>query len=110
MNTLQAKFEVNLDGDIHEAHLSINAFRILSQKFGVKLDGLDKFMQEDPLTALPAIAYCGILNSKMRKAEKFGIDFDQFCAMLLDDTESMERLTEAIGAAFGSDVVDEGKE
>lgn len=103
MNTLQAKFEIKLDGDAHEAHLSINAFRILSQKFGVKLADLDKFMQEDPLTALPAIAYCGVLNAKMRKAEKFGMDFDQFCAMLLDDAESMEKLAEAIGAAFGTE-------
>lgn len=103
MNTLQAKFEIKLGEEMHEAHLSINAFRILTQKFGVKLADLDKYMGEDPLTALPAIAYCGVLNCKMRKAEKFGMDFDQFCALVLEDADSMERLTEAIGAAFGTE-------
>lgn len=103
MNTLQAKFEVSIDGVKHQGHLSINAFRILTQKFGVKLQDLDKYMNEDPLTALPALAYCGIINDKMRKAEKFGMDFDQFCAIVLEDAESMESLTAAISAAFGTE-------
>lgn len=109
MNTLQAKFEIDLDGKKVAAHLSINAFRILTQKFGVKLDGLDKYMQEDPMTALPAVAYCGVLNASMRKGEKFEMGFDQFCAILLDSTESMETLSEAISAAFGTEDDSEGE-
>lgn len=110
MNTLQAKFEIKLGDDTHEAHLSINAFRILTQKFGVKLHELENFMADDPLTALPAIAYCGVLNCKMRRAEKLGMDFDQFCALLLEEPESMEKLTEALGNAFGTSEESEGND
>ena len=111
MNTLQAKFTIDLEGKKVEAHLSINAFRILTQKFGVKLDGLDKYIQEDPMTALPAVAYCGVLNASMRKGKDFKMGFDQFCAILLDSTESMETLSQAISAAFGveEEEEDEGK-
>lgn len=83
--------------------LNINAFRILTQKFGVKLDGLDKYMSEDPMTALPALAYCGALNASMRKGKEFKYGFDQFCAILLETPESLEALSEGLAAAFGEE-------
>ena len=93
MNTLRADFKLDFDGKKLPCTLNINAFRILTQKFGVKLDELDKYMNEDPMTALPALAYCGAINAAMRKGKDFKYGFDQFCAIMLETPESLEVLS-----------------
>ena len=99
-NTLRGAFELELDGEKISCLLNLNAFRILTQKFGVKLNSLEREMSEDPLEIMPQIAWCGCLNSALRKQEKFEVDFDWFAAVLLDGPDAIEQLTERITEVF----------
>ncbi len=103
MNTLRSQFEIELNGKPIPVNLSLNAFRILTQDFGVSLDGIDKYMEEDPLTGLCAIAYCGAKNASLKKGEKFSMDFDVFSAVILDEPEILTTLSESLATALGGE-------
>ena len=109
MNTLQAQFTVKVGGKNVKCHLSMNAFRILTQKFGVKLAEIDSFVNADPLTALPALAWCGAVNHYSRKGEEFNMGFEQFAALMLDSEESISKVTEALASAFGAEEAEGNK-
>ena len=109
-NILKAEFQVSIGSKNFDCHLSMNAFRILGQKFGVKLSEIDKFVNDDPLTAMPALAYCAAVNSAMRKGKKVAMDFDQFAALMLDNDDSIKQVSEALAAAFGTDEEQSGNE
>lgn len=103
MNTLRSQFEIEVAGKPVQINLSLNAFRILTQEFGVTLDGIDKYMEDDPLTGLCAIAYCGAKNAALKKAEKFGMDFDVFSANVLDEPEILTTLGDALSTSLGGE-------
>ena len=103
MNTLRAQFSIDFQGKEIDCVLTMNAFRILKQDHGVNLDEIDKFMSEDPLTGLAALSHCGAKNAAFLKAEKLGIDFDHWCAVILDDAEAMGRITAAFENAMGGE-------
>lgn len=81
--------------------LNMNAFRILSQKFGVKLAAIDTYMQEEGVEAVCAITYSGILNAAARQNKETDISYDQFCALFLEDNTGMEKVSELINEVFG---------
>lgn len=70
--------------------------------FGVKLDELDKWMNDDPLTAIPAFAYYGIKNEAARNGKDSGLpDFETFCAQVLEDQDQLSAMVEAVTGALG---------
>jgi hypothetical protein len=103
MNTLRGQFSIEVAGKQTDINLNLNAFRILTQDFGVSLDGIDKYMEADPLTGLCAIAYCGAKNAALRKMEKFGMDFDVFSALVLDEEDILTQISEGMQAAMGGE-------
>ena len=99
-NTLRGAFEIELDGQTFPCLLNLNAFRILTQKFGTKLAALEQKVNDDPLEIMPQIAYCGCLNAAIRRNEKLEVDFDWFAAVLLDGPEAIEMLSERMTEVF----------
>lgn len=71
----------------------MNAFRIMTQTFKVKLPELDAFMNEDPLTAISAIGYCGIKAAEASEGRAFDMDFEVFCASFLEDETGIEAVS-----------------
>lgn len=99
-NSLRGAFELNVGGEKYRCVLNLNAFRILTQKFGVKLAELEKKVAENPIEIMPQIAWCGCLNSAIRRQEKFEVDFEYFAALILDGPESIELLSERMVEVF----------
>lgn len=102
MNTLRGQFSFELGKKKYEASLSLNALRLMCNAMGVKLADIDTWLNDDPLTAVPAFAYYGVKNEAARKAKDSNLpDFEQFCALALDDQETLDGMMKAVTAALG---------
>ena len=110
-NALRGEGLISVTGKEYSVKLNMNAFRLLTQIFGVQLEALDTYMQENQLDALCALAYCGIKAGEAKKGNKFDMDYDFFCAEFLDNEEGMLAVTEIIsGATTGAEEGDSGNE
>lgn len=97
MNNLRGEFTFDINGKKYEACITLNALRLMCQAHKIKLEELDKFMQEDSMTAICALTFWGIKNAAMRKGKESKLmGFDQFCALVLDDGETFESLAQAV--------------
>lgn len=103
MNTLRAQFDITLGEKTLPCILNMNAFRLLTQEHGCKLDEIDTFIDSDPLTGLAALAHVGCKNAAARMGHDFGWSFDQFAAILLDDEQSLEAISSAFTNAMGGE-------
>ncbi len=102
MNTLRGQFTFKLGKKSYSASLNLNALRMMCIAFGVKLDSLDKWLNEDPLTAIPAFAYYGVKNEAARKGKDSNLpEFEQFCALALENQETLELMMAAVTDALG---------
>lgn len=111
LNLLRGDFEITIQGKAVPVCLNMNAFRLLTQRFKVKLVDLDTFVSDDALEAVPAIAFCGALNAAARKGTTLGTSWEEFAALFFDDESNIEAMTEGLAAAFGNEGKDEpGKE
>ena len=102
LNSLRAEFQVNIDGADHKAVLNLNAFRILSQRFKVPLAGLETWLSEQPLDALPGIAYCGVLNWALKNGTEVKMSYEVFAAHFFDHEPNTKAVVDGLEAAFGS--------
>ena len=107
MNNLRGEFTFDINGKKYEAVITLNALRLMCQSHKIKLEELDKFMQEDSMTAICALTYWGIKNAAMRKGKESKLmGFDQFCALVLDDGETFESMASAVMSTLNPE--DEG--
>ena len=101
-NTLRGEFSFNVGKKKYQASLTLNSLRLMCQAHGKKLDALDEWMAEDPLTAVCAFCYFGVKNDGLRKGKDPKLpEFEVFCAQALDDEETITSMTEAVTAAIG---------
>jgi hypothetical protein len=100
-NTFRGEFEVTYKGKTHKALFTMNAIRICLKGEGIVLENFDKWIQADPLTAVPSIAYYSILNHCIQNDKKFGAKKEQFIATLVD-SEEFENVAEAITHAMST--------
>jgi len=97
MNNLRGEFTFDINGKKYEAVITLNALRMMCQADGISLNGIEKYMQEDPMTAICSLTYWGIKNAAMRKGKDSKLmGFEQFCALVLDDGETFESLSAAV--------------
>jgi len=103
MNTLRANFDITVGERTLPCILSMNAFRLLTQDHGIKLEDIDTFIESDPMTGLAALAHAGCKNAAALSGKKLDMGFDQFAAVLLNDVESLEGISQAFTAAMGGE-------
>ena len=109
MNTLRGQFSFTLGKKKYEASLTLNALRLMCNAVGVSISEIDKWLNDDPLTAVPAFAYYGVKNEAARKGKDSNLpDFEQFCALALDDQETLEKMMSAVSEALGGSEDDKG--
>ena len=109
MENIRGEFSFSLGKKKYQASLTLNALRLMCNAFNVKLDSLDKWLNDDPLTAVPAFAYYGVKNKAARAGKDSGLpDFEQFCAQALDDAETLQTMRQAVTAALGGDSEETG--
>ena len=103
-NSLRGEGEITIANKQYPIKLNMNAFRILTQTFGVKLELLEEFMQENQLEAMCALAYCGITAGMVKTGKKFEMDYDVFCAEFLEDETGVTAVADLItGATAGEE-------
>jgi len=103
MNTLRGEFELNILDKKEKCLLTLNALRMFSQAEKIKLDEFDKYMSEDPLTAMPMLAYYAYLNSRLKKQAKGkSVNKDLFISEVLDSNDI------EVVSGFIADAMDNG--
>jgi len=109
MNQLRGEFTFKVGKKKYDAVLTLNSLRLMCQHFKKPIDQLQDWMAEDPLTAVPAFCYYGAKNAALRKGKKAELpDFDVWCALSLDEPDTLEEMMKAVSSALGAD--DEVKE
>ena len=105
-NNFRGEFKVDFKGKTLNALFTMNAVRLIIGGEKIKLSEFDKWLGDDPLTAIPTIAYYSVVNWHVQNGKKFGASKEQFIALVLDGGQ-LEAITEVIGTALNPD---EGEE
>ena len=110
MNTLSGKFDVEVGKKKYPCHLSMNAFRILCEREKLTFAEMDKYLQDQPLTAVPKVIYYGLMNHVYaNKGDLSKLpDFEYFAAQVLESASKLEEYSTLIGKAFAGE--EESKE
>ena len=78
--------------------LTLNAFRMMTAKFGIGLDDFDSAFAKDPLTTLGQLTYCGLVNGAIATGKPFEDDFDTFCVFFYEDEAGFQQMQELLAA------------
>ena len=101
-NTLRGEFAFAVGKKRYNASLTLNSLRLMCQAHGKKIEEIDKWMAEDPLTAVCAFCFFGVKNDGLRKGKDPKLpDFETFCAQALDDDDTIASMMEAVTQAIG---------
>lgn len=101
-NTLRGEFSFSIGKKKYDASLTLNALRLMCQAHHRKIDEIDKWMSDDPLTAVCAFCYFGVKNDGLRKGKDPKLpDFETFCAQALDEEETISAMMDAVTQAIG---------
>ncbi len=96
-NTLNGTASFEMDGRKYEMRLTLNALRMCSHKMEVKFTDFQSWLESDPLTAVPALCYYGVVNHNSFTGSEIELeDFDTFCSRALDDGKTFEELTDLV--------------
>lgn len=105
MNNLSGKFTIEVAGKEYPCHLSMNAFRILCERENVSFVEMEKYLNANPLSAVPKVLYYGMVNH----CYFAGTDpkklpaFEKVSAYILDDQNSLEKYVGLVGKAFAGE-------
>ncbi len=102
MNPFRGEFEVKIRNKKFKGAFTMNALRLTLKAESVKLEAFDQYLEEDPLTALPTIAYFSILSECIRNDKELKMNKEAFIAEFLDAAGAFEAVTEAISNAMSS--------
>lgn len=110
-NKLRGFYEVSINGKTYPTLLNLNAFRILSEKEGIKLAEFDKQVTENPLGFIPRVLYWGAVNwcQRMAKPVKNLPTFDLWAAHICEDEGTLARHAEAVAEVFGVSTPDKAE-
>ena len=111
-NQLRGFYEVDINGQKIPTLLNLNAFRILSEKEGIKLAEFDKQIQDNPLGFIPRVLYWGAVNWCQRTAKpvKNLPTFELFASYTCENEETLAQHAEAVARVFGLDPDDKPEE
>lgn len=101
-NNFRGEFEVTIRGKKVKGAFTMNALRLAMKNEGVKLEEIDKYLEADPLTAVPTLGYYGAISEAVKTGKDLKVSKELFIAEVLDNGY-MEAVTEAITGALGAD-------
>ena len=102
MNPFRGEFELKIRKKNYKGAFTMNALRLTLKAEGITLEAFDQYLSEDPLTALPTIAYFSILSECVRNDKEFKFKKDAFIAEFLETAGAFEAVTEAITLAMSA--------
>jgi len=103
MNPFRGEFELKIRNKKLKGAFTMNAMRLALKAEGLKLEGFDSYLQDDPLTALPTVAYFSIISECVRNDKEFKMKKEAFIAEFLETAGAFEAVTEAISKAMMDD-------
>lgn len=105
MNQLSGKFDVAIGKKNYKCHLSMNAFRILCEKEGLKFNEMQTWMNENPLVAVPKMIYYGLVNHiHFSNGDLSTLPaLEYVSAHILESMEDLEAYSNKIAIAFGGE-------
>lgn len=109
MNPFRGEFDIKIRNKKLKGAFTMNAMRLTLKAEGLKLDAFDEYLQEDPLTALPTIAYFSILSECIRTDKELKMKKEAFIAEFLEAHGAIEAVTDAITKAM-TDSEEEGND
>ena len=102
-NHFRGEFEIRIRNKKTKVVFNMNALRLTLRDAKLSLEQFEQFMSEDPLTAVPTIAYFSVLSECVRTDKEFKMNKEQFIAEFFEAPEALEQVTEAIGKALGAE-------
>lgn len=101
-NNFRGEFEVTVKKKKVKGTFTMNAIRLVMRGEGVSMDGFDKYIAEDPLTAIPTIGYYACINEAVKSGKELKLNKEQFIAEVLDNG-GLDAISDAVAKAFGSE-------
>ena len=105
-NTFRGEFQVTVKNKKIKGAFTMNALRLVMREEGLKLDAFDKYLSDDPLTAIPTIGYFSCISEAVKNGKELKLNKEQFIAEVIDNG-GMDVIAEALTNAMG---VQEGDE
>ena len=105
-NTFRGEFEVAFGKKKVKGAFTMNALRLVMKNEGIKLEGFDTYVSDDPLTAIPTIGYYSCISEAVKSGKELKMNKEQFIAEVLDNG-GLDAISEAVAAAL--DTESEGK-
>jgi hypothetical protein len=95
MNKLRGQLSVKINTAQVTSLVNMNAFRLLSERYGIKLAEIDKHLSDDPLNTIPKIVFCGMVNHCQRtgKPESSLPSFEQVASFICEDETKFTQVT-----------------
>lgn len=97
---MRAEGVLTLEGKEYGLRINMNTFRLANQMFGIDLNGTDAALAKDQIGFLSSLAYCAIKTEARKQKEKFDMDYEDFCDILLDDATNLNVVLELMNEAF----------
>ena len=101
-NSFRGEFEVTVRNKKIKGAFTMNAIRLVMRNEKMKLEDFDKYLTEDPLTAIPTIGYFSCVSEAVKSGKELKIGKEQFIAEVLDNG-GMDSISEALTHAMGAD-------
>lgn len=105
-NTLRAEGTIKVDGVDTPIKINMNAIRIMTQQFGIKLENLDQFLSDNQVEGICGLAYCGVKAAAAKAGKPYKVKYEQFCADFLEDEEGLSTVMELLSSSTAGE--DEG--
>lgn len=102
-NQFRGEYQLTFGKKVLKGAFTMNALRLVMKHEGIKLDEFDVYLQGDPLTALPTIAYFGCISEAVKKGTEVKMSLEAFIATMLDTGTGLEDVALAISNALGDD-------
>jgi hypothetical protein len=106
-NNFRGEFSVPVNGKFYNGAFTLNAIRIFCKERNIQWKDLNAALKDDPLDAIPALAFCGVKSEFNKKGKALNLKEEQFVANVLDDSEAFAMISDALMKAF--DTEDENK-
>jgi len=104
-NNFRGQYVFDLDGAPFSCLLNMNSLRIMCKEEKISFSELDSYLSENPFESVPKMIWYGCKNWLIRSSQDTDIvpEFEQFCALALDEPGLFEQMTSWVTESLGGD-------
>jgi len=106
-NVFRGEFEVSVKNKKIKGAFTMNAIRLVMREEKLQLADFDKYLSEDPLTAIPTIGYFSCVSEAVKSGKELKVGKEQFIAEVIDNG-GLDAISDALTSAMGAGEEEEG--